>query len=108
MNIFELPAGLPQYEEHLDVLLKDLKQGVRIERIVSTGQASPPDFWYDQVENEWVLLLQGQAELAWDDGHVVILEKGDWVFIPAHKRHRVNWTSAEPPCIWLAVYYGNR
>lgn len=108
MNIFELPAGLPQYEEHLDALLQDLKQGVRIERIVSTGQASPPGFWYDQVENEWVVVLQGQAELAWDNGHVVTLKKGDWVFIPAHNRHRVNWTSAEPPCIWLAVYYGSR
>ncbi len=106
MNIFELPAGLPQDDEHLDILLQDPEKKVRIERIVSTGQASPPGFWYDQLQNEWVILLQGQAELAWDDGSVIPLQKGDWVYIPAHKRHRVTWTSKEPPCIWIAVHYG--
>ena len=107
MNIFELPADLPQDEEQLEILLQDTGQGVRIERILSTGQASPPGFWYDQAQNEWVVLLQGQAELAWDDGSVMPLQKGDWVFISAHKRHRIKWTSAEPPCIWLAVHYGS-
>ena len=106
MNVFELQAELPQNEEHLDVLLQDTEQKVRIERIVSTGQASPPGFWYDQSQNEWVMLLQGQAGLAWEDGTVMPLKKGDWVFIPAHKRHRVIRTSKKPPCIWLAVYYG--
>lgn len=105
MNIFDLPTDLPHDEEYLDVLLKD--KGVCIERVVSTGQVSPPGFWYDQPQNEWVLLLQGQAELAWEEGGVMSLHKGDWVFIPAHKRHRVIWTSAEPPCIWLTVHYGD-
>jgi cupin 2 domain-containing protein len=107
LNIFDLPTDLPQDEEQLDVLLEDGEQKIRIERIVSTGQASPAGFWYDQTQNEWVLLLQGQAELAWEDGRVIPLKKGDWVFIPAHKRHRIIWTSDEPPCIWLAVHYGD-
>ncbi len=106
MNVFELPAELPQDEEHHDVLLQDTAHKIRIERIVSTGQASPPRFWYDQPQNEWVMLLQGQAELAWEDSTVMQLLKGDWVFIPAHKRHRIIRTSEEPPCIWLAVHYG--
>lgn len=106
MNIFELPARLMQDKELEEILLQDTNSGVRIERIISAGQVSPPGFWYDQAQNEWVLLLQGQAELTWEDGSVVSLQKGEWLFIPAHMRHRVSWTSSEPPCIWLAVHYG--
>lgn len=89
-------------EETFDSLIPD--NGVLIERIISCGQASPPGFWYDQERDEWVAVLRGGAKLAWDTGAVIDLGPGDWVFIPAHKKHRVAWTSSQPPCIWLAVH----
>lgn len=101
MNLFDIPEELPA-EEVFESLLPD--RGVLIERIISTGQASPPDFWYDQERDEWVVVLQGHARLAWKEGQIKDLGPGDWVFIPAHERHRVEWTSQEPPCIWLAVH----
>jgi cupin 2 domain-containing protein len=78
---------------------------IRIERIVSTGQASPPGFWYDQPDDEFVVLLSGAARLRFEaDDFVLDLEPGDWVEIPAHVRHRVESTQAEPPTVWLAVH----
>lgn len=78
--------------------------GVRIERILSTGQVSPADFWYDQAEDEWVSVVQGNAVLQWDDDAFTELSAGDWILIPAHKKHRVQWTSTAPPCIWLVMF----
>ena len=78
---------------------------VRIERIVSHGHASPADFWYDQNEAEWVLLVQGSARLAFADGSETALEAGDYVHIPAHCRHRVVQTDPNMPTVWLAVFY---
>lgn len=101
MNIFDLPKKLPA-EELFETIIPD--NGVLIEKIVSSGQASPPDFWYDQERDEWVLLLQGEAILQWEDSQETRLFAGDWLFIPAHKRHRVEYTSIQPPCIWLAVH----
>jgi len=75
--------------------------GLRVERIVSWGQVTPPGQWYDQPDDEWVMVLEGEARLAWDDGREVTLTKGDQLFLPAHKRHRVTHTSR--PCLWLAV-----
>ncbi len=81
-------------------------QLVRIERIVSTGQNSPVDFWYDQDESEWVAVLRGEAKLLFaDDLQPVHLRPGDHVNIPAHTRHRVDWTTTEEPTVWLAVFY---
>ena len=77
---------------------------MRVERIVSTGQASPPGEWYTQHRDEWVVLLQGEAELAYDDGTRLRVGSGDYVLIPAGERHRVEWTREDPPCIWLAVH----
>jgi len=78
---------------------------VRIVRIVSTGQASPPGFWYDQSDDEFVVLLSGAARLRFENGDLSLdLKPGDWVEIPAHTRHRVEWTQAEPPTVWLAVH----
>ena len=79
---------------------------VRIERIVSHGQASPDGFWYDQDEAEFVLVLAGAAELEFADGEVVALGPGDWVEIAAHRRHRVAWTNPDRPTVWLTVFYG--
>ena len=103
-NIFDLPQkALASEKEWIETLLD--KAGARLERIVSTGQASPPDFWYDQEEDEWVVLIQGTAELTYADGRVLPLRPGDWVWIPAHERHRVTRTSTSPPCVWLAIFF---
>lgn len=77
---------------------------VRIERIVSFGQASPAGFWYDQPENEWVLLLEGSAQLQLD-GKTVDLASGDYLNIPAGMRHRVEKTAENTRTVWLAVFY---
>ncbi len=76
--------------------------GCRIERIVSCGHATPPGAWYDQDDDEWVVLLRGEATLSFDDGHTLALRAGDWVTLPAHRRHRVERVSAD--AIWLAVH----
>ena len=81
--------------------------GVRIERIVSHGQASPPGFWYDQPQAEFVLLLQGAARLRFaDETEDRFLRPGDWLDIAAQRRHRVSWTDPDHPTVWLAVFYG--
>jgi len=81
------------------------RSGVRFERIVSQGQASPEGFWYDQAEREFVLLVQGRAELEFADARVVTLGPGDWLEIGAHVRHRVRSTAPDGPTIWLVAFY---
>lgn len=79
---------------------------VRIERIVSSGQSSPDGFWYDQDEHEWVVVLKGEARLRIEgEDHPTLLRSGDFINIPAHQKHRVEWTSPEMPTVWLAVFY---
>jgi cupin 2 domain-containing protein len=95
-----LPATLP--EELIENLV--VANNVRIERIVSTGHSSPPDFWYDQDENEWVIVLQGSAVLEFEN-ETRPLVSGSYVLIPAHRKHRVKSTSLTEPTIWLAVFY---
>ncbi len=102
-----LLAGLPahQAEEHIERLVGG--RGFRIERIVSTGQASPAGFWYDQPDDEFVVLLAGAARLRFEeDDRILDLTPGDWVETPAHVRHQVEWTQAKPPTVWLAVHRG--
>ena len=103
-NIFD---GLPLAtltEEILSELLTS--PDVRIERIVSTGQASPVDQWYDQNWHEWVVLLRGAARLLFEgEAEARFLGPGDYVHIPAHRRHRVLWTDPEQVTLWLAVHY---
>ena len=79
--------------------------GVRIERIVSMGQVSPDGFWYDQPEDEWVMVVSGSARLTieGEPGELVITA-GDAILIPAHCRHRVTWTDPHQPTVWLAVF----
>lgn len=82
------------------------QHGVTIERIVSTGHASPDGFWYDDSRDEWVALLTGAAALEFDgDPRQHRLDPGDYLHIPAHCRHRVAWTAAEVPTVWLALYF---
>lgn len=89
--------------EHVASLLA--RPGVRIERIVSHGQASPPGFWYDQDQTEWVCLMAGLAELLIEgEAAPRPLRPGDWLEIPAHVRHRVVSTDARQPTVWLAVH----
>lgn len=96
----ELPAAAEN--EHFEVLLS--QPGARIERIVSYGQSSPPGFWYDQEEHEWVLLLKGKAQLEYED-RVLDLKVGDSVYLPAHTKHRVAWTDPQEATVWLAVFF---
>lgn len=82
------------------------RPGVRIERIVSLGQKSPPGFWYDQDEGEWVVLLAGAARLRFaDEAEARLLRPGDWLDIAPRRRHRVEWTDPAAPTVWLAVFY---
>lgn len=78
---------------------------VRIERIVSSGQSSPESGWYDQDENEWVLVLEGFGTIAFEDGSEKTLCKGDYLTIPAHQKHKVSKTDPDNLTIWLAVFY---
>lgn len=100
-NIFDLPPKLLT-EEYFEPLV--LGDNLLIERIISTGQTTPVGKWYNQERDEWVILLQGNATLGYADGSIIQLRAGDYVFIPAHQKHRVEHTSSEPPCIWLAVH----
>jgi cupin 2 domain-containing protein len=80
--------------------------GFRIERIVSRGHSSPEDFWYDQEEHEWVILLKGSAVLRFEDQYESItMNPGNYIKIGKHQKHRVEWTDPEQDTIWLAVYY---
>jgi cupin 2 domain-containing protein len=102
-NLF---ADIPQslVEEQVSVLLA--AAGVRIERIVSTGQVTPPGTWLDQDGSEWVALLAGAAGLLIEgEATARVLVPGSHVHLPAHLRHRVEWTSTAPPAVWLAVHY---
>ncbi len=102
-NIFE---NLP--ENNQDEIFEILESGknFKIERIISNGQSSPAGFWYDQPQNEWVILLKGTASILFEGE---ILEKeltpGDYLLIPARKKHRVERTSNEETTIWLAVHF---
>ena len=100
-------AGLVEQldDERIDELVSD--DGIRIERIVSTGQASPPGFWYHQAWAEWVIVLSGSASLLFEgETEPHVLGPGNFMNIPAHARHRVEWTDPDRPTVWLAVHYG--
>lgn len=95
----DLPAGAEAAERFEELLGRP---GVRIERIVSSGQSTPPSVWMDQAWDEWVLLVAGRAGLTLEGGEPVALSPGDHLLIPARRRHRVEWT--ETPTVWLAVH----
>ncbi|NML29780.1 cupin domain-containing protein [Paraburkholderia antibiotica] len=106
-NLFVSVAGqqtAQATDEQFDTLIE--QGGVTIERIVSTGQASPAGFWYDSPRAEWVVLLSGAALLEFEgEAEPLRMGPGDHVLIDAHCRHRVAWTSDTGPSVWLAVYY---
>lgn len=102
-NLFsDLPSELP------DEFFETLAAGgqTRVERIVSLGHTTAEDFWYDQTEHEFVVVLRGAARLRFEgDDEPVELRPGDYLTIPAHRRHRVDWTTSDEPTVWLAVFF---
>jgi cupin 2 domain-containing protein len=91
-------------EELFEILVEN--QHLMLERIVSDGQATPPNEWYDQDINEWVILLRGSAGILFEgDEKAIALQPGDYILIPAHRRHRVEWTDQKEKTIWLALKY---
>jgi len=102
-NLFaDLPRLLPA--EQFDILVAAGR--LRLERIVSSSHATPPGHWDDQDTDEWVVVLRGSAGLRFEDADdVVVLREGDYLLIPAHRRHRVEWTAADQPTVWLALHY---
>jgi cupin 2 domain-containing protein len=101
-SLLSLPEGWTGTDEFVEILL--ITETIRLERIISKGHATLRGEWYDQLQDEWVALLQGEARLAFDDGVLQTMHAGDWAFISAHRRHRVEFTSIDPPCIWLAFH----
>jgi cupin 2 domain-containing protein len=103
-NLFSgIPGTIP--DEQITKLLST--PNVRIERIVSRGHSSPPDFWYDQDRAEWVVVIAGSAAVRFESETTPrTLRSGDYLHIPAHARHRVEWTDKDEPTIWIAVHYG--
>ncbi len=102
-NIFE-PTYIPQEKEIFENIL-DTKN-FKLERILSKGHVTPPNEWYDQEQNEWVLLLKGSADLQIEGKkNWVHLAAGDYILIPAHVKHRVEWTDETEETVWLALHY---
>jgi cupin 2 domain-containing protein len=98
--IADLPSHLP--EELTQTLLQT--SNLRIERIISHGRSSPSNFWYDQEEDEWVIVLTGSAKLQFKD-RSVDMKPGDYIHIRAHQQHRVQWTTPDEPTVWLAIFF---
>ena len=103
-NIF---SGLPL--QHLPEEIMEVLAGTgqaRIERIVSRGHSTPPGSWYDQADHEFVIIITGQARVRFEDPpETKEMSPGDYVIIPAHHRHRVEWTAPDRETVWLAVFY---
>ena len=99
-NIYELPQVLNHLEKFEQIVSGE---NIKIERIISTGQTTHSGQLYDQTTDEWVILLQGEAELSYADDTRIKLKAGDYLLSPAHTKHRVEYTSIAPACIWLAV-----
>ena len=101
-NLFtNSPKEIP--DEIFETLAEN--KNIKIEKIISKGHSSPESFWYDQEENEWVILLKGKAKLRFENNTTTELLPGDFVNIPKHVKHRVDWTDPEIETIWLAVFY---
>jgi cupin 2 domain-containing protein len=100
-NIFSPPAD--SAKEIIESLLET--RSFKLERIISTGQATPRGEWYDQERDEWVVLLSGAAGLLFEgEAEALVLKPGDYIFIPARRKHRVEWTLPGTPTVWLALH----
>jgi cupin 2 domain-containing protein len=102
-NLFDEISG-PLSQERFETLLR--AEGIKLERIVSFGHTTRPGDWLDQETDEWVAVLRGSARLSFeDDVASIVMQPGDYVHIPAHRRHRVEWTDQRQPTVWLALHY---
>lgn len=101
-NIFDAIPDNLDAEVFETIIASD---NVKIERIISKGHTSPDSGWYDQDNNEWVIILKGEALLSFADGSQVTLEAGDYVNITAHQKHKVDRTDPDTETIWLAIHY---
>ncbi len=90
-------------DELIDIIAKS--DTIRIERIISDNHSSPKNFWYDQDENEFFIVLKGEGIIEFENGDKIKLKEGDYMVIPAHLKHRVDKTSEKEKTIWLAVFY---
>jgi cupin 2 domain-containing protein len=102
-NLF---IGIP--DSNAEEIFETLASGknLKLERIISSGQITPEGEWYDQETNEWVILLSGSAKLLFDGEELeTVLLPGDYIFIPAHKKHRVTWTDKRQKTVWLALHF---
>ncbi len=106
MDIKNIFSDIPNQTQHeiFETIIKS--DQFKIERIISRGQATTEGEWYDQGKNEWVLVLKGNAGLLFEGNKEIInIKTGDYIDIPAHKKHRVEWTDPKEETIWLAVHY---
>ncbi len=102
-NFFDLPKDLPLNFELFEPFISG--EDLTVERIISTGQQTPENQWLEEDQDEWVLLIQGEAQLKFEDGIKKKLLPGDYLHIPKNSKHKVESTSTDPPCIWLAIHY---
>ena len=102
IRLLAVPEGWDGSKELEERILS--RESLHLERIVSRGHTAPEEGWYDQDHDEWVALLQGRAVIRFDDGRVLVMEAGDAYLIPAHDRHKVDRTSSDPPCVWIALH----
>jgi cupin 2 domain-containing protein len=101
-NLFkQIPADLP--EEFFESIIKS--RSFKLKRIISKGHATPAGEWYDQQDNEWVLLLQGSAGLRLEGKETTTMKPGDYILLPAGLKHRVEWTDSTTETIWLALHF---
>ena len=102
MNIFNsIPENLDV--ELIDVLVQT--EHVKLERIISKGHRSPDSGWYDQLHNEWVVVLKGEARIVFENDQELSLKAGSYLDIPAHTKHKVSWTNPQTETVWLAIHY---
>ncbi|MFW5792667.1 MAG: cupin domain-containing protein [Bacteroidota bacterium] len=102
-NIYS-PGKIPseQEAEFFEVLHQN--KNIKIERIISKGHITDKNKWYNQKTDEWVLLIQGQAKIEFEENKIIELKSGDYILIPAGKKHKVIYTSKNPYCVWLAIH----
>ncbi len=105
-NIFDISNIMPKADKEFFETLYSA-QNILIERIVSQGQTTPENTWYDQERDEFVVLLQGKASLEFEGDNIIYLKAGEYIHIPAHCKHKVIHTTENPPCVWFAVHFLN-
>jgi len=102
-NIYNIKNKLFSNTEIFEDIFRN--DNIKIERIVSTGGKTEDGIWLCDNKNEWVLLLQGKSEIVFENNNKIVLNGGDYVFIPSNTKHRVEYTSENPECIWIAVFF---